>query len=31
MLFEEFLETGVNEVLMLSHHPGISSLLKADH
>lgn len=31
MLFEEFLETGANEVLMISHHPRISSLLKDDY
>ena len=31
MLFEEFLEIGVNEVLMLSHYPRISSLLKDDY
>lgn len=31
MLFEEFLETGANEVLMIPHHPRISSLLKDDY
>lgn len=31
MLFEEFLETGANGVLMISHHPRVSSLLKDDY